>query len=339
MDFSRLNEMLWDCRHCGTQRLLAKRQNFCAICGTQQETQTRYFSSERLSESSGYKFEGKEKICSSCRSYMGERANHCTRCGGHLYNIQSEESETKHVLRAKKTSHISILSDPSHQLRSKEDPSKKGHPKAAYLIALMILMMTISIIVLDLNWTRPIRVQVTGHHWQRKIDIDRFVKTETIGVCSLMPPGAQAIYQQPAFRGLDKLPDSEDCEILQIEGQRRSRYECLPKLLDAAPFEVFCNYQMTGWQPFRSVTSEGDGLDVKWPETGMISTQACLGCEKESSRTAIYELLLKDNESKEYRCETAIDIWRSTEDGETWQLRANQIDNRPNCESLQRYYD
>ena len=347
MASGRLFEMLWDCRYCGTGKLLAKSQGYCPQCGSPQDPQTRYFpADDEKVEVSGYRYEGVDKVCKACQSPNGALAEFCGQCGaplGDAVKVQPVADET----RATEQKFAASLSQ--RQQQEAERRSLKGLtpvPASAprpggwswpkwltwLLVGLGLLALT------TLLWTRQEAVEVTEHYWRQEISIERYGSVAESAWCNQLPPGAYGVMSHSEVRSYRQVPAGQDCRVRRTDrgdGTYRESTECQPRYASEPIYDLRCNYRIDRWNPERSVVAEGHDLSPRWPETGIISARACLGCEREGDRSSVMELLLAGHGGARYRCAVPTKLWRRARDGSHWQLTVGVLDGRPRCGSLQ----
>lgn len=82
-------EMLWDCKFCGSKKLLAKSQPKCPNCGASQDPSWRYFpSDDEMQVAQGHQVLGANLICPACEAINAADALFCTNCGSPLAGAQ-----------------------------------------------------------------------------------------------------------------------------------------------------------------------------------------------------------------------------------------------------------
>src|SRR3954463_12995645 len=82
---SKTYEMQWDCKFCGTKKLLGKTHRFCPNCGAQQDPTWRYFpaDSEKVAIQD-HIYVGADTICKACQTLNSGKAEFCGNCGAPL---------------------------------------------------------------------------------------------------------------------------------------------------------------------------------------------------------------------------------------------------------------
>src|SRR5687768_8288081 len=86
-------EMLWDCKFCGTKKLLGKTHRFCPNCGGQQDPSCRYFPADAEKVAvQDHVYVGADKICPACQSVSAASAEFCGNCGSPLDKAASAQT-------------------------------------------------------------------------------------------------------------------------------------------------------------------------------------------------------------------------------------------------------
>ena len=82
---AKVYEMQWDCKFCGTKKLLGKTHRFCPNCGAQQDPTWRYFPSDSEKVAvQDHVYVGADIICKACQSLNSGKAEFCGNCGAPL---------------------------------------------------------------------------------------------------------------------------------------------------------------------------------------------------------------------------------------------------------------
>jgi hypothetical protein len=87
-------QMLWDCRFCGTTKLLGLDHRHCPNCGAPQNPEWRYFPSEadiKFVTDAKYEYAGADKVCPFCQQPNSAASKFCKQCGGDLTNAQDAQ--------------------------------------------------------------------------------------------------------------------------------------------------------------------------------------------------------------------------------------------------------
>lgn len=334
--------MLWDCRYCGARRLLARSQRYCPQCGAPQDPETRHFpADDEKVEASGYRYEGADKLCRACQSPNGALAEFCGQCGAPLADavpVQPVASETRST-EAKFSASLSRRSQEEAQRREVTGlaPNRdKSWVKSFPWVRCLLILLAAGTLV-ALFWTREEAVRLTDHYWRREIGIERFGTVHQSAWCSHLPPGAYGVVSRSEVRSYRQTPAGQDCRVRRVDrgdGTYRESMECQPRYTSEPVYDLRCDYRIDRWLPSRSAVAEGHDQNPHWPETGIISTRTCLGCEREGARTSEYELVFEGSGQRSYRCPVPPTLWRQAREGSQWRLAVGVLDGQPRCGKL-----
>jgi hypothetical protein len=87
-------QMLWDCRFCGTPKLLGLDHRHCPNCGSPQSPEWRYFPSAadmKFVTDPDYQYTGADKTCPFCQQPNSAASKFCKQCGGDLSAAKEAE--------------------------------------------------------------------------------------------------------------------------------------------------------------------------------------------------------------------------------------------------------
>ncbi|MBT9313561.1 hypothetical protein [Leptothoe kymatousa] len=139
--------------------------------------------------------------------------------------------------------------------------------------------------------TVPIILRVTGHRWQRTIDVEKYQRLTKDDWENRLP--RDAMYHK-----------SISCEDRERETD------------DGLVNASYCTYNVDRWQSSKQVVAAGDSLaeEPHWPNPDF---KACddikLGCRREGARGETYTLKLIDPiEDKQHTCNVSYDVWQTS---------------------------
>lgn len=286
-------EMLWDCDHCETKRLLAKSQRHCPECGAKQNTDKRYFPKEGEAQRvEGHQYEGSDRWCPACQAPQSARARNCTHCGSPL--------------------------DGASEIRGIAAPVAPQRVRRRRWWIPVVVIALIAAIIFSI-WYRFIRkreatMTVTAHRWERSIGIDQFDEHREQAWRNEMPSDARMAACHRKERSTKQVPDGEDCRIVQ-EDRRDGTFEkvkkCTPKYRSVPVDDDWCSYTVRRWKEIDRVRQSGTGLSPAWPTTappaGVVES---IGARRAGKRT---EKLILDFGAQS--CDVADAVWRKHADG------------------------
>jgi len=348
-------EMLWDCRFCGTRKLLGKTHRFCPNCGAPQDPDARYFPSDDEKVAVGdHVYYGADRVCPACGTANSAAASFCGQCGAPLTAAAEASRRASESRSAEGSFDAGALRDAGGERRAVPRQAAQqrvagGSPGAVPVrwIAgvLVVLALAGCMLLYALTRTEPATVTVVDLAWSRSIDIERFGPTHLGAWCDEMPAGAYGVSRHQEVRYTQQVPDGQECEVARIDngdGTYREETHCYTTYRSEPVYADRCEFTVDRWQHARTVEAHGAGADdePRWPALGLArnagSAGACVGCEREAGRHERYTVYF-ERAGERARLECAfddIDEWRPFVPGDRWQLEVRKITGSPNCGSL-----
>ena len=350
MSDNKVYEMLWDCKYCGTTKLLGKTHRFCPNCGASQDSDSRYFPSDAEKVAvQDHKYYGVDKTCAACSALNGALAEFCAQCGSPL----SEAVLARRLDEQTRAEHETFESSGSRDLAKERfdaemrrigvqpaPDSKRGLPTWAMIGLVALVVIIVGGVLAALLWKREEAFYVTGHTWERAIEIEQYRPRYESAWCDSMPLDAYGISSEQRQRGSRQVPDGEDCRVVrsdQGDGTFVERTECTPRYRDEPIYDDYCTYSVNRWGYERAVRAQGSSLDdpLVWPQTDIRRTGTCLGCEREGRRLETFSVTLRAGDDKTYTCAVPFDRWQTMPVESTWKMDVGVITGQPDCRSLE----
>jgi ribosomal protein L40E len=343
-------EMLWDCKFCGTTKLLGKTHRFCPSCGAVQDPESRYFpSDEEKVAVKDHHFVGADKTCTACGALNAADAKFCGRCGADL----SEAGEVKKVavrtkaegdkfdtedLEARKRAafEASVGGVKSQKVQAKA----KGGIKRWQIILAVVLLFVCGGAAAMMFWTKDATATVTGYRWERTIEVQEMRAQSGKASCGSTPADAYNIDRRYEQVDTKQVADGQTCTNKQVDqgdGTFKTQRDCKTKYRSEAVMGYVCYYKVNRWSDARQVKAGGDkSLPVSWPETNITNTGSCLGCEREApdGRKETYYLEFK-GANKAFECPVPVEQWQNTKLEASFKLKIGAIANDVRCDTLQ----
>lgn len=336
-------EMLWDCKFCGTEKLLGKTHKFCPTCGATQDPEWRYFPSDDEKVAvKDHVFVGEDKMCPSCNSLMAGNVEFCTRCGA----PQTEAA------RAKK---LSTRTRGMNEKFDREDrdarqlaearglnapaPKAKGRPWWVYGIILLVVG-GIGFALFSIFAKRETVGTVQAFEWERSISIDAYSAVPGRSVCTSMPVDAYSVSRNYEQVGSRSVPDGEDCSMQQIDqgdGTFRQQRVCTTRYRQEPVYDYVCSYVVNRWTPSRTARNTGTKeTALSWPDPALACGGGAtrLGCERESGRNETYTLKFSAGE-KRYDCAVPFNLWDNARLEQAFTFQVGIVFDNPDCSTVQ----
>jgi hypothetical protein len=304
----RAYQMLWDCRFCGTTKLLGVDHRHCPNCGAAQDPAWRYFPSEadkKTVSDPNYKYAGLDKICPFCGQPNSAAALFCKDCGGDLSNAKGAAVK-QNLVTGLGESAAGVRDDVVLQNFQQDQAAIKAQqPKGLsrlkiLLIALVVLciggiaalfvLSTIkhdaTVAVTDLKWERVINIEqynaISGGDWQASVPGDAYNRQ-----CSSRQRPYQVTSQEKC--GVERVDrgDGSFTERDKICTISKTKYKT----------DTYCNYTVDRWQSLPPLKiSGGPQQALVWPDFRAAITTG-LGAQHEVSRDQTLSVIFTDQAS------------------------------------------
>lgn len=343
-------EMLWDCKFCGTKKLLGKTHRFCPSCGAAQDPKSRYYpSDEEKVAVEDHVYVGVDKTCSSCGTLNSASAEFCTQCGAPLDDAAAADRLAEQSRAAESAAFESSGSrdmvkegfDAEMQRVGVQTApgAKKGGLSLMKIGLLVVGALVVVGVLAALFWKQDAAVHVTGHTWERTIQIEAFGPQASSAWCDSMPAGAYSITRRSEQRSSRQIPDGEDCRVVRQDrgdGTFTERRECTPRYRSEPVYDDRCYFTVNIWSYGRRVQAGGDSVsdELIWPNTNIQQTGTCVGCEREGQRSETYQVMLRAGE-KDYVCSVPLERWQAMPVESAWKVDVGVISGQPDCNSIE----
>jgi hypothetical protein len=340
-------EMLWDCRHCGSKKLLGLTHRHCPQCGAPQDPSARYFPADDEKVAvQNHVYYGADRLCRYCQNPNSRNSKHCGTCGGPL------EEGTDVRLRGEQFHAVGAYggetADDARRELTNQPVARAVAPKPKSRVRLVVgaivglLFAVIAFFVVAIVWTKPAGLEVSGQEWKREIDIERFGPVQETAWCDQVPSGGRVTSRSRAVRSHERVQKGETCRTKKVDqgdGTFRESRVCEPVYQDKPIYSDECRYTIDKWSPSRTVTKTGASLvpAPSWPDPGLTKTGQCLGCEREARRRETYTVKLVESETKDTStCDFDQAKWQTFTVGSRWQGEVGVLVGNLDCSSLAR---
>jgi hypothetical protein len=206
---------------------------------------------------------------------------------------------------------------------------RRWRPNATVLVIAGIVVLAASILVM-LLWKRDAVLEVTGHQWERSIEVERYSAVEDRAWCSSMPHDAYSVSRRSEVHHTDRVADGEDCRTIsgsescstrdngngsasRVCTKTPDRRECTTRYKEVKRYSDRCYFTVDRWRTTRTARASAWNLAPVWPETKHKACDATrLGCERPGDRLETYTLtLVETGEEEEHACEFGEEKWAS----------------------------
>jgi hypothetical protein len=338
-------EMLWDCHVCGTEKLLGQTHRHCPNCGSAQDPAARYFpSDEEKVAVHDHVFYGKDLICSSCSTPNAANATFCMQCGAPLENAEKATTLDEQMVGA---GQVAQSTGPRDEVKERFDAEmarveeeEKPRSKLPFIIGGVVVIAIAFVLVL--LFAKPeATVLVTGHSWDRVINIEDYDRRSESGWRDAVPSDGYSLSCQQRQRSTRQVPDGETCSTRRVDqgdGTFREEQVCETRYREEPIFDDFCDYTVDRWAYSRKVEASGGSLNDPpyWPETNITRTGDCYGCEREGQqKEETYRLHFTDDDSNPYECDLDQATWEGIGVETRWTVQIAVVTKRPDCSALE----
>ncbi len=341
-------EMLWDCKYCGTQKLLGKTHRFCPKCGAAQDPEWRYYPSDDEKVAvQDHVYVGVDHACPACGTLQAANVEFCTRCGA----PQTNAARVK-VQQARISSQAFGADDLSLRQQREFDAAtgrqslasqslSKGGPDKKLIIGLAVVgIALLGFLLYALFATREASVTATDFTWERVVVVEELVPVPGKVACNAVPIGAYNIVSRVEQIGSRQVPDGETCTNRQVDqgdGTFRSERVCVPKYRSEPVYGEMCTFFTNQWRDDRSETASGvRGTEPYWPQVKLAREGNCVGCERIGGQFETFNVKFTDTDGKTFVCEVPKALWDETAVNTKFKVRVRQIGGAPDCNSLAR---
>lgn len=328
-------EMLWDCPYCGHKKLLALTHRHCPNCGAAQgDPALRYFPpDEEAVPVKEHEYYGADLVCSRCKAPQSRNANNCGNCGASLEGQKDAGMRGVQVVADGAAFEADSTAAAKRERQAAKDAARGIQPaapppkKGGWLWKAALIGLAVITVLWLVFRKHEAGVVITGHTWEREVQIDRKGPQPGSAWCDQLPFGAYSVSRSREQRSTKEVPDGEECVMKRVDkgnGTFKKERECKPKYRSEPVYDDKCRYLVNAWGRARSEKAAGGSLAEapRWPEVRLARTGDCLGCEREAGRSETYKLLFKDEkDQKSGDCTVDESRWRGAADGSRWSIR------------------
>jgi len=330
-------EMLWDCKFCGTKKLLGKTHRFCPNCGAQQDAAARYFPAETEKVAvEDHVYVGADRICKACNTLTSAKAEFCGNCGSPMAETAQVQAGRERLEGAEGfgTEDLKQTQAAAAAAAAKPVVQKKGGiPWGKVLLIGIPLLVIVAIFILTRTTTT--NAVVTSFRWERGIEVQKYSPVPGSGSCPA-PIGAYSVDRRYEQVGTDRVADGETCTTVQKDqgdGTFREEERCETKYRDEPVYGYRCYYLTNQWIFDRTLTTAGTREDELVWSTEVLNTGDCLGCEREGTRSEQYLVAFKAGE-KTFECPFPLQDWQTMPLEKGFTLEIGQFTGAINCDTL-----
>lgn len=353
-------EMLWDCPACGTSKLLGLTHRHCPGCGSPQDASKRYFPppGEEVAVEN-HPFQGRDKQCAGCDTPNAASAGFCTSCGAPLdgskevrtrgeqtatpagFSADSAKSATEEHRAAQQAEREAAMARHAeasgHGAPPAPEPSKGG--KGTWVVLAFAALLALSCGVF-LFWKKDAAVVVSGHHWERSIEVETLALTQQSAWKEQVPSGAQGVSCRQEQRDTRQVQDGQTCVDKRQDkgdGTFAVTQECTPNYRSEPVYGEKCSYTALTWTVSDTRKAAGKGVTPapSWPAITLGATGNFVGAQREGKRSESYTLqLVNEADKSALSCTLPESKWSSMADGSRWKAQVGVISGAVDCTAM-----
>jgi len=350
-------EMLWDCKFCGTEKLLGKSQKFCPVCGATQDPSWRYFPSDEDKVAvHDHKFVGRDVTCDSCGTLNSGDSAYCTNCGAPLENAttartfgvreKSEgarfgEEDLQSRLNAESAAYARGEIPTDKPKAVKPTTQKKSNGRNRWILPIIgVVLAGIAGVAYLLLATTQITATVTDRTWERTVQIEVLREERGSAECGSQPSDADVYDRRREQVDTRRVQTGETCRNVQVDqgdGTFRQQRQCDPVYENEAVMGDVCYYTVERWRNSREASLAGEFTQsLAWPATGITTSCANVGCEREGARSTDFVVYLQDAEGDVFTCDFSEAEWSEIPIGAEFTLEQRRFSDAELCNTLER---
>lgn len=344
-------QMLWDCKFCGTQKLLGLTHRHCPNCGAAQDPAWRYLPAEAdMIAVEDHKFVGVDRICPACSQPNSAASHFCSACGADLSGAQQavvQEGRELGTGIAETDTRRDVVKDQFDaemaRVRASAPPRRMfGLTSSQWIVGLVLVLLVLCVgaAIYALTYSKQAAGTVTAQTWERTITIEDFRPRTSADWDERVPGDAYNTTCRERQRGTERVQvgSREECRD-QPKGDGSFERICqnVPIYQDQPVYDQWCTFTVDRWDFARTVKTEGQGTVPApiWPLVALSTGTGRYGQEREGPREAIYRVSVRDAEGGSHTCRFDDEArWRPFSVGASVTLKLN-IAGDADCDTLQ----
>lgn len=345
-------QMLWDCKFCGTEKLLGVTHRHCPNCGAAQDTEHRYFPAEAdMVALEDHKYVGADKKCPACGQPNSAASTYCSECGADLATgevvatfgarelgtgiaeTDTRRDVTKEKFEAEMVRVGVIEADQPVFLGL-----RKKHLITGAIIAAVLVV--IAGIIYALTYRSDETGTVSAVTWQRTIEIEEFQQLSNQSWDDGVPEDAYNVRCKEEQRGTEQVQVGSHRECQDVDqGDGSFRRECwdVPDYESRPVYDERCTYTVDRWVVARQVQADNAQSRMLLPAWPQYTLAAGIGAknygrERTGQRYETYDVVFTLN-GKTERCSVDQATWKNFTSGTSITVEVGLAGN-PDCDTL-----
>ncbi len=314
-------QMLWDCRFCGTEKLLGVTHRHCPNCGAAQDPEWRYFPAEEdVVTLADHAFVGADKMCPACRQPNSAASQFCSECGADLSAAEAVAAVGKRQVtggHAESDTRRDVVKEQFEAEMERIAAEERAQPVFLGLtrrhLTILGVLAAVALIIGGAIWfftrTEQIEGEVTELTWARIVEVEDY-----------QPREREAWWDEVSDDGYDRRCEERTRRTEQVEVdteevcedvdrgdgsfERVCRDEPVYDEVDIQ--EDWCTYTIDAWEHNADldVVASGEGTDDPapyWPEyePPAVDGDGEYGQQRERGQREAYTVVLRVDGEKQ----------------------------------------
>ncbi len=344
-------EMLWDCKFCGTKKLLGLTHRHCPNCGAAQDPAWRYMPAEEdMVAVENHQYVGADKICPACQQPNSAANTYCVACGADLATGQIAQTQPDRVIgtgRAETDTRHDVVKDAfdadMSRIAAEESRRKRylGLPKRRWTIigVVALAVVVIAAVVYAITYRKDVTGTVEALTWQRTITIQDYQPRPGAAWRNQVPFGAYGQSCVQREHGSRQVADGSHQECKDVDqGDGTMKRECrtVTDYKSEPIYDDWCTYTIDAWDNARQVKANGSGKvpAPDWPAYMLATASGRYGAERVGAKSETYTVSFRDSDNKQRACDFETQAtWDQYDVGMAVTVRL-YLTGKPDCDTL-----
>jgi len=328
-------QMLWDCRFCGTKKLLGIEHRHCPNCGAAQDPAWRYFPTDedkKIVSDPKYAYAGIDKACPFCKQPNSANAKFCVACGGDLEKAAQVELKDAKTASGKAED---LTLKKFQQQQAAIAAQNKGMPtwlKIVIIVAVIAGIIGGALFFLSRS-TYASQIKVADANWERTVQVVEYQAQPGDTWCDAMPGGAYNVIRRAGtdYRSVREACGSHTEKVDRGDGSFSER-----TVTDYCDKQVpysrdKCTYVVNRWNQVDMLKTSGGANDTPiWPNfTPNRGGTDVIGSRKQGNTTQTYRVIFDraDNKGKITFMPTTFEEWQKFRVGQRYSVEIDRLEN------------
>jgi hypothetical protein len=223
---------------------------------------------------------GVDRFCGNCSTPSSASAAHCPSCGSPL------DSDDKNA---------PLIQAPKPRRSQAKRPKRIS--RELIIAGVVVLIIVIAAAITAVFWTQAGEFVVSGHSWERTINVERYSKERAGAWCKSRPSSAYNVRQERRQSGTRSVANGESCSTVKRDrgdGTCKKERVCKTLYRKEAVYAQWCDYYINRWVVDSTARNVGNAQSPEpaWPA---LAQQGCrsIGCRRPGAGRETYSVSLQ----------------------------------------------